>query len=423
MRVVHVNTYDNRGGAARGTYRLHSGLRQHGVDSLMFVAEKETDDPSVFALAPSKGLPGRLARRARRTLLRRRFALYSKTRPAGLYPFSDCRTEYGRLLVQQLPHAQLLNLHWIAGFLDYGTFFNKVAQHTPVVWTLRDMNAFTGGCHYAMDCEKYTQSCGACPQLGSSKPNDLSHAIWRQKKRAFGAVPDGKFHIIVVSQWMAEEVRRSPLLGDRPVSIIPNGLDVDIFKPIDMRCARLALGIPEHDRVVLFVGPLHNKWKGFDDLREVLGREPALGDVLLLSAGHGDRNVGWNDRHLHLGYIDYDRLLAAVYSAADLLVFPSRYDNLPHTVMESMACGTPVVGYDAGGVPDMVRNDITGVLVPPGDVAALGSMIAELLEDEQRRNDMSRNCRSIAIEEYSLAIQARRYHELYQQVLERENPH
>ncbi len=316
-----------------------------------------------------------------------------------------------------------MNLHWIADFLDYGTFFDEASKHAPVVWTLHDMNAFTGGCHYAMDCEKYAQSCGACPQLGSSKPNDLSRAIWRQKKRAFGAMPKGKFHIIVLNQWMADEVRRSSLLGDRPVSIIPNGLDVDLFKPIDKRCARLALGIPEQGRVLLFVGPLHNKWKGFDDLRTVLDSEPALGDVFLLSAGHGGRNVGWNNRHLHLGYIYYDHMLAAVYSAADLLVFPSKYDNLPNTVMESMACGTPVVGYEAGGVPDLVRNGVTGALVPPGDIAALGSTITELLEDEPRRNGMSSICRSIAVEEYSLSVQARRHIELYQQILEREQSH
>jgi glycosyltransferase involved in cell wall biosynthesis len=219
---------------------------------------------------------------------------------------------------------------------------------------------------------------------------------------------------------MAGEVRRSSLLGGRPVSIIPNGTDTAEFRHVDSGCARVALGIPENARVVLFAGPLGSKWKGFNDLSTALTTESSLADVVVVSVGHGAQVPALGGRHIHLGYVDSDRVLAAVYSAADLLAFPSLHDNLPNTVIESMACGTPVVAYDVGGVPDLVRPGVTGLLVPLGDVRALGAAIAQLLADETRRSEMSKNCRSVAVEEYSLDIQARRYVELYERILDGE---
>lgn len=418
MRILHISTSDNVGGAARAACRLHSGLRRIGYDSFMFVAHRYNDDPAVTAFELPMDFPSRLGRLIRREWITRSFARYRTYRPAGCELFSDSRSQYGADLMDQLPPCDVINLHWIAGFVDYQAYFSRVPQHTPVVWTLHDMNAFTGGCHYDDGCGRYTHKCGACPQLGSTDTADLSRQLWQRKRAIFEEIKPNRLHIVTPSHWLAKEAERSSLFGRFPISVIPNSLDTDVFSRRDRCMARAAFEVPRDARAILFAADsTGNRRKGFALLGQALADLGDLTDLYLISLGSGNPAIGAQIPHLHLGHIGNDRLLSLVYSAADLFVIPSLQDNLPNTVLESLACGTPVVGFAVGGIPDMVRPGVTGLLAPSQDVSALRAAIADLLQDPAERAEMSVNCRCIAVQEYSQQMQAQRYVELYERML------
>jgi len=412
LRIVHVNTYDIAGGAARATFRLHKGLQKLGHESLMYVLARNSDDPSVVQYVPSR----RLDVRAKR-FLRKRYIDRTWPRPdffRGREFFSDNRTRYGADLVAQMPACDIVNLHWIAQFVDYEALLGTLPEDVPIVWRLADMNVFTGGCHFDNGCGKFKEACGACPKLDSSIDDDLSRRVWERKRQAFALRQDGGLHVVTLCRWMRDQVKQSPLLSRFPITIIPNGIDLTEFAPRDTCFARDAIGVPRDAKVLLFVadGAMERR-KGFWLLAEAVKSLGHIENLFLLSVGHGKPQVDERIRHLHLGPVPY-RWLSLVYSAADLFVIPSLEDNLPNTVLESMACGTPVVGFAVGGIPDMIRHGTTGLLVPPGDVGGLQLAITELLSSPARRRDMSFSCREVALAEYSLELQAQRYSKLYQ---------
>src|SRR5437660_770950 len=374
MSIAHINTHDTAGGAARAAYRLHSGLRAIGQDSSMFVANRESDDPAVVSFAPPQDLPRRLLRGLRRRYLQHRLARYDSSSRVAAELFTEDRTQHGAEPFRQLPAGDIIHLHWVADLLDYRPFFRVVARRTPLVWTLHDMNPFTGGCHYDYGCGKYRNHCGACPQLGSRETGDLSSHVWQRKREAYEQVAPDRLHVVTPSRWLAAEVRGSGLMGRFPVSVIPNGLDINSFAPRDRTFARGVLGVPLHAKVILFVADhISVPRKGFSALAQVLTDLAGLPDLCLLSVGRGAATSNIPIPHLALGPLSTERLLSQVYSAADVHVVPTRADNLPNTVLESMACGVPIVGFDVGGVSDMVRDGITGLLASEGDLAELGN--------------------------------------------------
>ena len=414
MRIVHVSTHDTSGGAARATYRLHTGLRNLGHESLMYVSRRSTQDPSVIEYVPPGRATSRLARLLRREQIARSMASHQASASKTLFEiFTDDRSQYGADPATQLPKCDILNLHWIAGFIDYRAFVAALPPHLPIVWRLADMNAFTGGCHFDGGCGRFTEACGCCPQLGSTSAKDLSRSIWKRKRDAFRKRFADRLHVVTLTPWMTDQVRRSSLLSGYPVTEIPNGVDLTEFAPRDKCLVREVLGIPRGALVVLFIAEFTtNRRKGFSLLAQALMGLAGMDNLFLLSVGRHEPELSDCIPHLHLGSVDY-RWLYQVYNAADVFVIPSLQDNLPNTVLESMACGTPVVGFAVGGIPDMVRQEVTGILAPAGDVAALQASIAALLRDGKLRTEMSRNCRQVAVEEYSVELQARRYSELY----------
>jgi glycosyltransferase involved in cell wall biosynthesis len=199
-------------------------------------------------------------------------------------------------------------------------------------------------------------------------------------------------------------------------------VDTDELAPRDRSAARSTLGVPAEGKVILFAAhSVANKRKGFDLLAQALAGLADLGDVFLISLGRGlPPATGVPTRHL--GYVGDERLLSLVYSAADVFVLPSRQDNLPATGLEALACGTPVVGFAVGGVPDLVRPEETGVLVDQVDAAALGSGLRDLLTNGDRLIRLRRRCREVALDEFSLERQARDYRELYMRCSEGVQP-
>ena len=222
---------------------------------------------------------------------------------------------------------------------------------------------------------------------------------------------------------MADEIKKSSLMGRFPISVIPNGLDTDQFQPRDQKFARQLLGIPQEAKVLLFLAErAGSKRKGMDLLHEALGGLRDIPEIYSLLVGHGASLNGTGIPGLATGLLRDDISLSAAYSAADVFAIPSMEENLPNTGLESLACGIPIVAFATGGLPDIVRHGETGLLVPRGDVGALRQALAELLQNHERRTGMAMNCRRVALQEYSLDVQAKRYVALYESMGREQKP-
>lgn len=419
MKIVHISTADIQGGAAKAAFRLHEGLSALKEGSSMYVAHKFSNDPSTTSYNPENRLPLRLVRAFRKERLRRCLLPYAATRPGGYEHFRHHRTEFGREVLDQLPPADVLNLHWIADFIDYEQFFPRATRAYPILWTLHDMNPFTGGCHFDHACGRFADACGACPQLGSNRKFDLAFQIWTQKRKLFDRIRPDQLSLVAPSTWLAKEVERSSVLGHFTTTVIPYGVDTDLFRPrLSQISARRALEISDDAFVVLFLAEYaENRRKGFALLDRALGELTGTDNVQLLSIGKGFPATTARIPHRHLGTIENDTLLSTIYSLADVFVIPSIQDNLPNTVLESMACGTPVVGFDAGGIGEMVRDGETGCLVPTEDVQALAAALLATRRDPVWRTAMAARCRETVLARYTLVLQARRYLQLYHQLI------
>jgi glycosyltransferase involved in cell wall biosynthesis len=413
MKITHVSSADIRGGAARSTYRLHEALLRAGIDSTLYVLRKESDDPSVVQFYPPDRLLPRVHRASYRLFLRRTGFDRSGLRAWNSSYFSDDRAEHRSHVLAQLPTCDILHLHWVAGFVDYSYFFSHLPKG-PIVWTLHDMNPFTGGCHFDGGCGRFTRSCGSCPQLIGNGITDFSHECWTRKNRVYQALRPGNLHLVAPSQWLAREVRRSSLLSSHPVTVIPYGLDTDVFQPRDSRVARDVLGLRQDSKVILFlVDWASEARKGLPQLVEALSAISDESKVCLVVLGNGRADLPPRLSKVRLEYVQSDRLLSIVYSAADVFVLPAIQDNLPNTILEALACGLPVVAFSTGGIPDLVRDGVEGRLVPCGNTTALRDALLHVLNNEDVRRSMSVNARSRAVQEYKLEIQAQRYFDLY----------
>ena len=407
MKVVHLSISDISGGAAKSAFRLNAGLGLLGVDSKMLVAKKAGDSPAVESAGATKFQQGIALIRPRLDVLPLR--LYPGHK-AG--PFSPAWVGIDIVENHLVQTADIVHLHWIcAGYITEKLLkkFNK-----PLVWTLHDMWAFTGGCHYSGDCLKYLEKCGACPFLSSRKDSDLSRKIWMRKKRAY---KDLDLTIVTPSRWLADCAGRSSLLKDFPIEVIPYGLDTDTFKPIDKKTARRILNIPEEGHLILFGGcdAVSDERKGFDHLAEALrifhhtySEFTDNVSLTIFGAGALPKGVSLPFKTRCLGRLNDEVSLALCYNAADVFVAPSRQDNLPNTVMESIACATPVAAFGVGGLPDLIDHKVSGYLAKPYEPEDLARGIYFILSGQIRPR---------ARDEYGLEVQASRYVKLYERIV------
>jgi glycosyltransferase involved in cell wall biosynthesis len=415
MKILHLGTSDIDGGAARASYRLHQGLLQKGIESRMFVRNKHVDSEFVIRYKYPNGLK-KTGYKIRKLQIENDFNKYRSTRPAGFEVFSDDRSSLISGLFDQLPFADIYNLHWISGFIDLPSFFNTIKK--PVVWTLHDMFPFTGGCHYNSGCENYKTHCHHCPQLGSTKEKDLSFHIWERKHKA---ISEFKNRIIIRadSNWLADEAKKSSLLNNLDIDTIHYGIETGEFIPGDKIACRRALNIPDKDKVIVFGAPgIDNPRKGFKQLNEALNlvRE-TYPDTFLLSFGDGDSPVSTDSHRLHLGHVGSNHLLSIIYNCADVFVIPSLQEAFGQTALEAMSCSVPVVGFNTGGIPDMIENGQTGYLAENGDIHDLANAITHILSlDEISYMKMAKNCREKVLGGFTLAHQANKYLKIYSQL-------
>lgn len=413
MKVLHLSTFDIRGGAARSAYRFHQGMLASGIDSQILVRSKWGQDSHVHTFSNVDSLSSRIKRRFSHLILQQRFQKQIKHAPVGFDSFSVDLTDCG---IKCDADIDIINLHWVAGFVNPITFF-QMNSKVPIVWRFSDLNPITGGCHYDSGCGRYLKECYQCPQLGSTSVNDISSEIWRRKRKAFEWIPEGHFHLVAQSNWMAEQMRRSPLVGRFPVTVIGNGIDTDVYRSTPRPGLRTSLGIAEDEQVLLFVATsTQTRRKGLALLLDALANLDKK--VKLLSVGGNKPVEHIGDRHIWLGKVDNDYMLSAIYNIADLFVLPSLQDNLPNTAIEALACGTPVVGFDSGGLSDIVEPGVTGELVPTGDVSALAEAISTMLKDKETLKGMRAVCRENALDKFHLPTQVGRLTDLYRKILD-----
>lgn len=407
MRIVHVNSDDGIGGAARAAMRLHLGLRGLNIDSYLNVQKKSCDLESVIGPKPFLGYwQGEL-----RPHLDALPVCRYPGRTGAIFSPAALPGPWWRRVTHHRP--DLVNLHWICNGHVRLESLRRI--NCPIVWTLHDSWAFTGGCHLPGECKKYGNNCGECPVLGSSSATDLSRKVWERKKKIYA---DLDLTIVTPSRWLADCARNSSLLGQSRVEVIPNGLDIEKFKPVNKDEARSLLGLPQEGRMALFLGGSDSdKNKGKDLLLEVLTSSSFQvdDDCGLLVAGTSmvqDFTVIGLRAH-GLGRLSDEISLRLAYCAADLLLLPSREENLPYSVMEAMACGIPCVAFDTGGLSDLVDHGENGYLANRFKTDEFAAYVSKLLNDESLRSVMADRSRKKIVAGFSEQDVAGRYQDLY----------
>ncbi len=405
MRVVHVS-YSLEGGAGRAALRLHQNLRELGADSLIFAFDQGTTFPPSFHPGP---LDKFLARYMRNIDKLPNKWHHSQVTSSWSNNWAPNRTLHK---VRELK-PDIVHLH----FIGAGTFpiqdFKLV--RSPIVWTLHDMLAFTGGCHYTSGCERFLEKCGSCPTLSSSSQGDLSRRNWTRKKGAWANV---ELTLVSPSNWLADEARRSSLMAEQKVMVIPYGIDLGCFSPMDKLEARQTLGLSNDKFVIAFgAARLTDSRKGLDLLWDALQTFSELvgkGNCELLVFGAG----GWNPPGSsipirNVGMIADDRKLALLYSAADVFCAPSREENLANTALESLGCGTPVLAFKIGGFPDIIDHRRTGYLANPFEATSLADGLEFLYASHLAGEEFRVSCRGRAERLYDGRNNAKRYIDLY----------
>ncbi len=418
LKVVHLTSFPF-GGAGIAAYRIHKGMLEQGINSTMLVLQKRSDEPGVKVLPTEfiSDVPTELQFDNLDNLSKlhlRWHYLYEKNpnRPEGLEMFSDTFSIGDLADVKEIEEADVINLHWVSGLLNYDSL-RILGKDKLIFWTLHDMNAFTGGCHYSGDCLKYRIECGMCPQLGSEVFADASNHIWHKKLNAY---KDVSIQVITPSKWLAKCASDSALFSKSKfkVDVIHYGLPLDIFKPYNKAELRNEFKIPEGKKVLLFGSDaVLNPRKGFKYMLESLKKIESKNVVLSIFGNlPEDWKIEGDFTVLKHGKINDQQKLAKIYSMADGFIIPTTEDNLPNTAIESLACGTPVVTFDTGGLPDIAEHKKTGFLAELRNTDSLAEGINWVLNLENPE-EVSEQCRKKAIRDFEMKKQTGKYLEKY----------
>jgi glycosyltransferase involved in cell wall biosynthesis len=420
MKVTLINTSDAGGGAPIACTRLLKALELKSVDVAMQVQIKKTDEPRV------KSLDGDFFNRLKIQyhFLRERLPfIWFKAKEKSLrFAFSTATTGTDISTLPDVKTADILHLHWTnSGFLSTENIETLFETGKPIVWTLHDMWAFTGGCHYAGDCNHFENTCGNCWMLKDPKPNDISFSGWERKKEMYQPVKSIVF--VTCSHWLANIARTSSLLKDFRIETIPNPIDTDIFYARDKKAVRAKWGVNENSKVILFgaanimdrrkgitylvdaLDDFSANFNGNDEIEIVIFGKNKSFDVALLPF-----------KVYELNAITAQDDLAELYSLADVFVSPAIEDNLPNTIMESLACGTPVVAFNTGGIPDMVEHKTNGYLAKYKDATDFAAGIDYVL-NSGNTNDLSANARKKVLDNFTNDIVANKYIAVYKSIL------
>jgi len=429
LRILQVNTLDTHGGAAKVAWDLFQAYRGRGYGSWLAVGAKLSTDPDVLLIpdqSKTQSRPGHLRRRAPPWLssLARLVREPGRTleRFWGIEDFRFPGTWRLLRLARELDVVHCHNLH--------GQYFDlralpRLSQALPVILTLHDAWLLSGHCAHSLGCERWRTGCGACPDLTlyPSVRRDATAYNWRRKQRIFAT---SRLHIATPCRWLMRKVEESILAAAAvETRVIPNGVDLSIFHPADKRSARARVRIPPETRVVVFAAEAlrQNVWKDYRTVRDAVGLTAGRmsgGDVLFVALGQ----AGPPER-IGSGVVRFEPYetdpgtVACYYQAADVYVHGARADTFPNTILEALACGTPVVATAVGGIPEQVEDGRTGFLVSPGDAHAMAERMTHLLSDPDLSDRIGHAAAEVAARQFDLARQADAYLDWYRELVQR----
>ena len=395
LHIVLLSYHDSNGGAGIAAGRLKVALESEGHRVDYLVREKASSSNSIKF---GNGIVSWLKFIAERLF----FLRFEKDKSIrflfnpGIFG-SDISKHP---LIQQ---ADILHLHWVNfGFLSVDDIASLTRLNKPIFWTLHDMWAFTGGCHHSGTCEHFQLSCGDCKFLKNPNPNDLSHRLWEAKKNGFA---EKNLHIITCSDWLGNRAKQSSILGEHEIKTIPNAIDTNFFAP-----STTNLNLDPNKKYVLFVAMRVNApAKGFHLLKEALAYLDPTTTELLIVGGEMTEQLPLKSHSF--GQVTDPSKMRDIYAAADVFVTPSLEENLPNTIMEAMACGTACVGFEVGGIPEMVENQQTGYVARAYDPEDLAKGILWCLENQKA----GEKARTRAIELYNQKTVAQQHLAYYAQ--------
>jgi glycosyltransferase involved in cell wall biosynthesis len=393
-KVLHFSDSDLSGGAAMAAFRLHAAMDAKGLSSRMIVRGKLSRRADVHLVPPSLNPWRWRLRQVRDAIPPLRKSLPPAT---GVFHYDvdpDIRTaDFYRLSPGDV---DVIYLHHVRHLLTTAAIQSLHAHYRcPLVWVLHSQAPVTGGCNYTLGCHRFAQRCGRCPQLGSSRDDDLSRKIWHRKDRRLRDLP---LSFVAPSEAASRSVPESSLFSSKHVEVIPNPVDESVFQPCDRAAARMRLRLPAAAKIVAVAAlGWDNYYKGGDYLVEALRRLSIGRPVFLAAVGEGGdaliAEAGVEGKAL--GQLEEESEMALVYQAADVFVSPSRAETGPQTIPEALLCGTPVVAFAIGAALDLIVHGETGYLAAEGDVADLARGMSEVLGWEDGRHTSA--CREAAM--------------------------
>jgi len=415
MRILIINNNDSIGGAARASYNLYKGLCDIGLDSKMLVGTKTTNDFKVEG--PEK----------KSEKLRSLLSSHIDDLPKKYFSTSNEILHSPAWVTNIRPskinslNPDIIHLHWVQGGC---LSVNTIAKlNKPIIWTLHDMWPFSGAEHYSNGSLRYKDGYNRNnrPEEGE-RGFDLNRWVWKRKKRAWKKIKN--LTIVAPSNWMAQCARESLLFKNHRVEVIHVGLDHDIYRPRDKKIVREILGMPMDKKIILIgaMNFLNDKRKGGHLLKKAFAKLVDSGlqrntelYILGTAAPKVEENYGFKTHYY--GTNRDDLSLALLYSAVDVFVAPSIEENFSATVFESLSCGIPVVAFNIGGMPDMISHMQNGYLAEPFDTNDLAEGINWVLSDSPL-HQLADNARAFIERECTLQIQAKRYLEIYESILD-----
>jgi glycosyltransferase involved in cell wall biosynthesis len=413
MKIAILSTYDSIGGAARAAFRLQKGLIAKGVDSKMLVQRKDSDNSNVIGILSKK------ERLWSEIAIRLNDLPFKKYPNKEKYIFSP--STYGGFNEKRYnDQFDIFNIHWVGGGFQSIDSIAKITK--PIVLTLHDSWAFTGGCHIPYPCEKFVTKCGSCIKLASTNENDLSTRIWSRKVEAW---KNKNIVLVGDGNWVAGNAQKSAIFKNNKIEVIHPGLDTNVFKPLDKKACREILGLEENTNYILFgaIGATTDKNKGFQFLAEAIMKYSQNVDkkkntkLLVFGASEENRDHYFGIETIFIGKVYDDITLSILYSAADVMIVPSIIESFGQTASESFACGTPVVAFDTSGLKDIVDHKVNGFLAKPYESNDLAEGINWVLEDSVRRVALGISGRKKAIEKFSIEKYVDSYINLYKSLI------
>jgi glycosyltransferase involved in cell wall biosynthesis len=415
MRVLIINTSERTGGAAVAANRLLDALNNNGVKAKMLVRDKETDDIRVVQV-PQRGMNWKFLWERWWVFWHLHFHREHLFEADGALAGTDVTR------LREFKEADVIHLHWVnQGFLSMRSLSKIMNSGKPVVWTMHDLWPATAICHYARQCPNFRTVCRNCPLLpGQGGEHDWANKVWRQKQKIWS---NHTINFVACSNWLATQARQSALLKRQQVTSIPNTINTRVYHPQPQQKARVAAGLPADKKIILFVSQrVTDERKGLAYFVKALGtlaeKYPDTKDrvAVAILGGHAEEVPPLPFEKFPLGYVNNDVQLANIYSSADVFVLPSLEDNLPNTIMEALSCGVPCVGFQTGGIPEMIDHQQNGYVAQYKDADDLARGIRWVI-DEADHDKLAHNALRKAQTSYSEQSVTMKYIEVYNQAL------